>query len=183
MSGKTFNLELYVNGQLHSVPNVPDDLLLIDFLAEELGLTGTKLCCGIGVCRACTVILHRVEGATPVPILSCSTPVAEVNGQSIETVEGMATPQGGLSALQQAFLDAFAFQCGYCTPGLLMAARALIERLRLTPIVEGEVDEAILEACGDHFCRCTGYVRYHQAIRNVILATPGLVVNPQRGSK
>ncbi|MGD0694261.1 MAG: (2Fe-2S)-binding protein [Terriglobia bacterium] len=175
MSQPNINVELTVNGRKHSVQDVPASLPLLDFLSDELGLTGTKLCCGIGVCRACTVILHRVPGATPVPILSCSTPIAEVNGQSIDTVEGLATPQGELSPLQQAFLDEFAFQCGYCTPGLLMAARALLERLRLAPVTSNQIDEAILEACGDHFCRCTGYVRYHKAIRKVILATPGLV--------
>jgi len=174
MSENLIDIEITVNRFRHTVHGVPADLPLLDFLGEEFGLTGTKLCCGIGVCRACTVILRRVPGATPVPILACSTPVSEVNGQNIETVEGLAT-SGQLSPLQQAFLDDFAFQCGYCTPGLLMGAQALLERLRLAPIRKDEIDKTILQACGDHFCRCTGYVRYFQAIRKVILATPGLV--------
>lgn len=175
MSPPNITVDMVVNGRRRLVHDVPANLPLIDFLSEDLGLTGTKLCCGIGVCRACTVILHRVPSAAPVPILSCSTPVAEVNGQTISTVEGLATQDGTLAPIQQAFLDEYAFQCGYCTPGLLMAARALLERLRLTPVKLQQVDEIILEACGEHFCRCTGYVRYHQAIRKVILATPGLV--------
>ena len=176
MSPPNINVDITVNGRKRQVHDVPASLSLHDFLSEDLGLTGTKLCCGIGVCRACTVILHGVPGATPVPILSCSTPVAEVNGQSIDTVEGLASQPTGLTSLQRAFLDEFAFQCGYCTPGLLMAAHALLERLRLAPIPRAQVDEVILEACGEHFCRCTGYVRYHTAIRKVILATPGLVL-------
>src|SRR5438132_8280004 len=134
MSPPNINVNIALNGRRLRVPDVPASLSLLDFLSEELGLTGTKLCCGIGVCRACTVLLHRVPGATPVPILSCSTPIAEVNGQTIRTVEGLATQDGKLAPLQQAFLDEFAFQCGYCTPGLLMAAHALLERLRLAPV-------------------------------------------------
>jgi aerobic-type carbon monoxide dehydrogenase small subunit (CoxS/CutS family) len=80
-----------------------------------------------------------------------------------------------LNALQQAFLDHFAFQCGYCTPGFLLAADILLERLRNEPVAPDQVDRAIAEACGAHICRCTGYVRYYQAIRAVIEATPGLV--------
>ena len=178
MSAEKVDISISINSRKHSIAGIPADLSLLDFLGEKLGLTGTKFCCGIGVCRACTVVLWRTPGSPPVPILACSTPVAQVNGQAITTVEGLSPDPGQLSLLQQAFLDAFAFQCGYCTPGLLMAAHALIERLRLAPVERGQVDRTILETLGDHICRCTGYVLYHHALRKVILSTPGLVREP-----
>ena len=170
----TVTVQLRVNGQTTPPRQVATTLPLVDFLHDELNLTGTKFCCGIGVCRACTVAVRNRPGAPPVPLLSCSTPAATVNGQEITTVEGLAGPQGP-SALQQAFLDHFAFQCGYCTPGFLMGAHVLMERLKSAPIAVDRLDEAIAQALGSHICRCTGYVRYYQAIRQVILDTPGLV--------
>lgn len=169
------DVDVTVNHQRYRKAGLPEDTLLIDFLHEELGLTGTKFCCGIGMCRACTVLVHRVPGAPPVPTLSCLTPVSRVNGQTLITVEGLANSSGALTPLQQAFLDEFAFQCGYCTPGFLMAAHAMMERLRIAPIPASQVDKVIFENCGQHICRCTGYVRYLQAIRKVVLTTPGLV--------
>lgn len=154
---------------------VPEDLPLVEFLNEELGLTGTKFCCGIGVCRACTVSVRRSESSPPVPVLSCSTPVRAVDGRSVTTVEGLAGADGQPNLLQQIFLDDFAFQCGYCTPGFLMATTVLMERLASAPIREARLGAAIEQAVGPHVCRCTGYVRYHQAIRRAVLATPGLV--------
>lgn len=168
------DLNLTVNQKPYQMADYPGETLLIDFLGEELGLTGTKFCCGIGVCKACTVVLHRTPEAEPVPILACSTPVSRINGQSVTTVEGLAGPSGALTSLQQAFLDEFAFQCGYCTPGFLMAAHAMVERLQASPVSRGKVDEVILENCGQHICRCTGYVLYLRAIRKVVLNTPGL---------
>jgi aerobic-type carbon monoxide dehydrogenase small subunit (CoxS/CutS family) len=168
------DLNLTVNQKRYQIPEYPGETLLIDFLGEELGLTGTKFCCGIAVCRACTVVLHSAPKAAPIPILACSTPVSQVNGQSVTTVEGLAGPSGTLTPLQQAFLDEFAFQCGYCTPGFLMAAHAMVERLRASPVSPSQVDQVILESCGQHICRCTGYVCYLRAIRKVVLNTPGL---------
>lgn len=168
------DLNLTVNKKLYRMHDYPGETLLIDFLGEELGLTGTKFCCGIGICRACTVVLHQTPEAEPVPILACSTPVSQVNGQSVTTVEGLASSAGTLAPLQQAFLDEFAFQCGYCTPGFLMSAHAMVERLRSSPVSPGQVDQVILENCGQHICRCTGYVLYLRAIRKVVLNTPGL---------
>ena len=153
---------------------VPADLALIDLLQEDLGLTGTKLCCGIGVCRACTVAVAQQPGALPQPLLACSTPAALLDGQEVTTVEGLAEP-GQLSRLQQAFLDHFAFQCGYCTSGFLMAATMLLQRLRAAPVARERLDAAIADACGAHVCRCTGYERYYAAIRSVVLSEKGLV--------
>jgi aerobic-type carbon monoxide dehydrogenase small subunit (CoxS/CutS family) len=177
------DIDLTINRKRVQRKSVPSDLPLLDFLNEDLGLSGTKLCCGIGVCRACTVIAKRVPGATPVPVLACSVPVAELNGQSITTVEGLAQTPENLTVLQQAFLDEFAFQCGYCTPGFLMAAHGMMERLRVAPVSLDVLDETIRQNCAGHICRCTGYVRYDRAIRKAVLQTPGLVKLPRRGTE
>jgi aerobic-type carbon monoxide dehydrogenase small subunit (CoxS/CutS family) len=169
------DIDLTINRQRIQRKNVPSDLRLLDFLHEDLGLSGTKFCCGIGVCRACTVLANRTPDAPPVPVLACSVPVAELNGQSITTVEGLAQSPQRLTVLQQAFLDEFAFQCGYCTPGFLMAAHGMMERLRVAPVASDVLDETIRQNCSQHICRCTGYVRYHSAIRKAVLQTPGLV--------
>lgn len=174
MSSPFVDVTLTVNGKTYT-RKVPSTLPLVDFLHEELSLTGTKFTCGVGVCRACTVAACRVPKAHAVPTLACSTPVGELNGQTITTVEGLAGPSGP-SPLQQTFLDEFAFQCGYCTPGFLMATNMLMDRLREKPIPEDQLEAAIQDAVGSHICRCTGYARYHAAIRKVILGTPGLTV-------
>lgn len=174
MASRTIGFSIVVNGKRTPERLVRADLLLVDFLHDELDLTGTKFCCGIGVCRACTVAVQRAPEAPLEPLLTCSTPVSEVNGQTITTVEGLAGAHG-LSTLQQAFLDGFAFQCGYSTPGFLMAAHVLMDRLRHRPVRRDELDDAIAQAVGQHLCRCTGYVHYYAAIRKAILATPGLV--------
>lgn len=177
MAEEIREIAVTINGTLHR-GGVPPDLSLLDWLHEDLGLTGTKFCCGIGVCRACTVAVQRTATSPPVPAVACSTPAAALDGHVVTTVEGLAGP-ADLSALQEAFLAAFAFQCGYCTPGFLMAAHILLARLRAAPprrdkIGRDQIDAAISEACGAHICRCTGYVRYHAAIRKVVLAELGL---------
>ena len=166
-------VQFHVNGKPVDA-QVPTDLPLVDFLQEELRLSGTRLCCGIGVCKACTVAARRVPTSQAQPMLACSTPVALLQGQSITTVEGTGSPEKP-SAIQQAFLDHFAFQCGYCTPGFVMATEMLVERLRAQPIAREQIDAAIEDAVGQHICRCTGYARYHQAIHAVVLAEKGLV--------
>ena len=166
-------IAITVNGKLREAI-VPREMPLIEFLQDELDLTGTKFCCGIGVCRACTVAVWRTPGSVPDVLLTCVTKAVDVDGQSIRTVEGLAR-EGSLTPLQQAFLDDYAFQCGYSTPGFLMAGEVLLEQLKVSPIPAAQVDEAIMNAVGSHVCRCTGYVRYHAAIRRVILSTPGLV--------
>ena len=113
-------------------------------LRDQLGMTGVKEGCRQGGCGSCTVL---VEGE---PVLSCLLPVEEVAGRHVRTVE-TDTPTDGVSPLQQAFLEAGAFQCGYCTPGMLMAATALLER------DPHPTREAILEALAGNVCRCTGY--------------------------
>jgi aerobic-type carbon monoxide dehydrogenase small subunit (CoxS/CutS family) len=173
MSAKQVTVSFTLNNQPITA-TVPDDLALVDYLQEEQGLSGTRLCCGIGVCKVCTVKAQRVSTSQGQPMLACSTPVALLQGQTITTIEGVGNPQAP-SKVQQAFLDHFAFQCGYCTPGFVMATTMLIERLRVSPVSTAQLDAAIEQAVGQHICRCTGYAKYYAAIKSVILAEGGLV--------
>ena len=167
------DISITVNGAVRRVQAVPADLALIDLLQEELGLTGTKFGCGIGVCRACTVAVRPAPGAPLEAVRACQATAVALDGKEITTVEGLA-PAGQLAPLQQAFLEAFAFQCGYCAPGFLMAALVLLDRLKRAPVPKAALDAEIERACGAHVCRCTGYRRYHEAIRGVVTATRGL---------
>jgi aerobic-type carbon monoxide dehydrogenase small subunit (CoxS/CutS family) len=134
--------------------------------------------CGQGICHACVVIWDRDDKASET-VPTCITGADFFNGKRIRTIEGIAQRNDkgeivALSPVQQAFLDQFSFQCGYCTPGFVNAATVLIERLRRSPIACADVEATIAAGLESHICRCTGYVRYYQAIRDVILATPGL---------
>jgi carbon-monoxide dehydrogenase small subunit len=143
-----------VNGDPVEV-EAPGMRRLLDVLREDLALTGTKEGCGEGECGACTVL---VDGA---PVDACLVPVAQVAGSRVATVEGLAapSPEGPvLDALQAAFLEAGGAQCGICTPGMLMAARAYLD-------AGGGPDEsAIREAIAGNLCRCTGYTKIIEAI-------------------
>jgi aerobic-type carbon monoxide dehydrogenase small subunit (CoxS/CutS family) len=187
MTDSDADISITVNGMARRLRAVPDDLALIDLLHDELGLTGTKFGCGIGICRACTVAVRPAPGLPLEAVRACTTMAVALDGREITTVEGLApvdeakgdaTPDGrALAPLQQAFLDAFAFQCGYCTPGFLMAAFVLLDRLARTPVPAVKLDAEIAQACGDHVCRCTGYRRYHEAIRAAVMAQPGLATD------
>jgi aerobic-type carbon monoxide dehydrogenase small subunit (CoxS/CutS family) len=157
-----------INGQAISASADDGDMALVDYLHEREGLTGTKFCCGIAVCRACTVASRPQPNAPLEKLLSCTTPVDAVRGAEIMTIEGLGSPDN-LAPLQEAFLEAFSFQCGYCTSGFLMAATVLLERLRISPVPEDALDAQIEHWVGDNICRCTGYVRYVEAIRRVAL--------------
>lgn len=165
MSGK---IQFFVNDVAVEADSEDADLPLLDFLHEYLNLTGTKFCCGIGVCRACTVATRNSRNAPLEKTLSCSTPLSLINGIHVYTVEGLGSAEN-LAPLQQAFLEHFSFQCGYCTPGFLMAATVLLERLRLSPVTAGQLDGMIEEWVGNNVCRCTGYTRYVEAIREVAM--------------
>jgi aerobic carbon-monoxide dehydrogenase small subunit len=126
---------------------------LLDVLREDLGLTGTKEGCGEGECGACTVIL---DGAV---VDSCLVPVCQVDGSAVDTVEGLNGGAGKrLDPLQTAFLEAGGAQCGICTPGMLMAARAYLDA------GGGQDEDAIREAIAGNLCRCTGYTKIVEAI-------------------
>ncbi len=144
-------IKLEVNGrEVEDV--VPDNLLLVDYLRDRLALTGTKKGCDGGECGACTVLIDGMAR------LSCITLAAAADGRAVETIEGQA--QGGrLSPLQRAFHEHLGSQCGFCTPGMIMAAEAL---LRANP----DPSEAeIREALGGNLCRCTGYVKIIRSVR------------------
>ena len=131
--------------------DVPGMRRLLDVLRENIGLTGTKEGCGEGECGACSVI---VDGEI---VDSCLVPVCQVEGADIRTVEGLADG-GQLDPLQRAFLNAGGAQCGICTPGMLMAARAYLDA------GGGPADEDIREAIAGNLCRCTGYTKIIEAI-------------------
>ena len=144
-------LTLVVNGRRREEA-VGDATLLLDLLRAQLGLTGTKRGCDGGECGACTVL---VDGR---PQLACLTLAARCEGASVETVEGLAAG-GRMSALQAAFHEKLGAQCGFCTPGMIMAAEAL---LRANPAPD---EAAIREALSGHLCRCTGYVKIIEAVQ------------------
>jgi carbon-monoxide dehydrogenase small subunit len=144
------HLRLSVNGEVAPVSFAPNKTLL-EVLREDLNLTGTKHGCELGECGACTVLL---DGA---PVLSCLTLALECEGRRIETIEGLARG-AELHPLQAAFTDLGGSQCGYCTPGVIMTAKALLDRdLNASK-------EKIKEATSGNLCRCTGYQQITEAI-------------------
>ena len=159
-----------INGRVHGPMDIGDDLTMNDFLREHLGLTGTKFGCGAGQCLSCAVIVDDPDG-TSTTNPTCIVAATSFNGKAIRTIEGHAK-NGQLSDLQKAFIEHFAFQCGYCTAGFLNEGQVLIERLSRQRIARAELEKTIAEALDGHLCRCTGYVKYHQAVRDVILANP-----------
>ncbi len=143
-------LTLTVNGRRRE-DLVPDGMLLVDYLREKLGLTGTKQGCDGGECGACTVLVDNE------PRLACSTLAVQMQGRRIETIEGLAKG-GRMSALQQQFHEKLGAQCGFCTPGMIMAAEALLRR---------DPDpgrESIKAALAGNLCRCTGYVKIIESV-------------------
>lgn len=137
------SIQLKVNGKVYSVVVEPRKHLA-DVLREDCGLTGTHVGCEHGVCGACTV---RIDGRT---VRSCLIFAVQADGAEITTVEGLA-PEGGLHPLQEAFIEEFGFQCGFCTSGMLMTCCELLERRPNPSIPE------IKEAISGNICRCTGY--------------------------
>ena len=164
------SLTVTINGSVHGPREVRDDLTMNDFLREYLGMTGTKFGCGAAQCLSCAIIVDKADG-TSYTSPTCIVPAASFNGKSIRTVEGHAKG-GELTTLQKAFIAHFAFQCGYCTAGFLNEGQVLLERLARTPIARADLEKTIAEALDGHLCRCTGYVKYHEAVRDVILADP-----------
>ena len=143
-------INVAINGAVYE-RDAPENITLLRFLREYAGLTGTKEGCGGGECGACTVLL---DGRA---VNACLVLAAEADGASVRTIEGEAR-DGQPSDLQQAFLRRHAVQCGYCTPGMVMSARALIER-NPKPSVE-----EIKEGLEGNFCRCTGYAQIIEAV-------------------
>ncbi len=148
-------IDIQVNGVIQS-RHVEPRTTLVDFLRDHLGLTGTHVGCEHGVCGACSVLL---DGE---PVRSCCLFAVQANGMSVTTVEGLAPQRGQLSRLQDAFCEAHALQCGYCTSGMLIACHALLAH-------EPQPNEArIRDAIGGNLCRCTGYQQIVDAVKLAI---------------
>jgi len=165
-------LQLTLNGQPVGPVEVPDDLPMIDYLHEYKNLTGSRLGCGQGICHACVVIVDNPDG-TSEEVRTCITGAHYFEGKTVRTIEGHATRDGQgqvteLNPIQQRFVDEFAFQCSYCAPGFVNAATVLVEKLQRQPIVKSQLEQVIEDSLGHHICRCTGYVRYYSATRNVL---------------
>ena len=149
------DLELNVNDELWEV-NVEPHKTLLEVLREDIGFTGAKEGCGLGACGACTVL---VEGA---PLLSCLTLSVEVQDKRITTIEGLVE-DGRQDEVQKAFIEHGAIQCGFCTPGNILSAKALLDR---NPHASREEIE---EALAGNLCRCTGYQKIVEAVESLLV--------------
>jgi aerobic carbon-monoxide dehydrogenase small subunit len=150
---------LRVNGVDHPV-SLDRDRSLLYVLREELGLTGTKYGCGEGECGACKILLDGVA------VRSCMTPIGEAVGRSVTTIEGLARGTD-LHPVQQAYVEAGAFQCGFCTPGMILATVSLLAR------IPDPSEEEIRAAMDGNLCRCGGYLRIVEAVRMASRASKG----------
>lgn len=148
-----FDINVAVNGKQYS-ETVEPRMTLLDFLRDKLGLTGTHVGCEHGVCGACSILLDDT------PIRSCLMLAVQADNKTVTTVEGLCNEDGSTGILQDAFRDAHGMQCGYCTPGMLISAEALLKSTTGTPTLD-EIKEAI----GGNLCRCTGYVQIIEAIQ------------------
>ena len=147
-------MTITVNGDAHEILVSPRQTLL-DVIRGQIGLMGTKEGCATGTCGVCTINNDQGEA-----VLSCITPALEWAGKSITTVEGLEV-DGRLDAIQQAFLEYGAVQCGFCTPGVLMSAKAVINA------TDAPTEEDINDGMAGVLCRCTGHIKVKEAIRNV----------------
>lgn len=147
-------MSFVLNGEQVSV-DVEAQWTLLHLLREVLELKGTKDGCGEGECGTCTVV---IDGKA---VNSCLFPVMEAEGRSVTTIEGLRAPDGGLHPLQKAFIEHGAVQCGYCSPGMIMSAYALLQE-KAEPS-----DDEIKDGIEGNLCRCTGYVKIIEAIRSV----------------
>jgi carbon-monoxide dehydrogenase small subunit len=153
VSENVYPITLEVNGKSHSV-RVPARLSLVDCLREELRLTGTHIGCEHGICGACSVLL---DGE---PVRSCLMFAVQADGHMVTTVEGLANADGTPGVLQDSFCEKHALQCGYCTPGMLIAAHALLKE------VPSPSEDQIRDAIGGNLCRCTGYQQIVDAVKH-----------------
>jgi len=163
MSEPHHEITLTVNGTPHRVA-VPARRLLSDLLRHDLRLTGTHVGCEHGVCGCCTILL---DGA---PVRSCLTFAVTVHGHAVDTVEGLADPDGELSPVQRAFGECHALQCGFCTPGFLMTATALL-RDTVAAGYGAPSDAEVTEALSGNLCRCTGYQNIIAAVHQAAAHT------------
>lgn len=149
---RTVALKFQLNGKSVEIECEAEDTLA-EVLRNQLNLTGTKVSCEVEVCGACTVLIDDL------PVSACTTLAYETRGKNVTTIEGLERPDGTLHPLQQAFIDEFAFQCGFCTPGMIMAAKALLDENPKPTRNE------IIHHMDGNICRCTGYVPIVNAIQ------------------
>jgi carbon-monoxide dehydrogenase small subunit len=162
-------MKLLVNGREIEVPAAAMDKRIVEFLREDLDLTGAKNACDIGACGACTILVNGEA------VRICIKRVKDFAGQHILTIEGLAAPDGTLHPLQQAFVDCGAIQCGYCTPGMVLTAHVFLQK-NPNPTRE-EIRRAIVK----NLCRCTGYQQIIDAIEQAApfyRGAPGQAANP-----
>ena len=152
MSERRFPISVEVNGKPRT-GEVPARLSLVDWLRDELRLTGTHVGCEHGICGACSVLL---DGE---PVRACLMLAVQADGHRVTTVEGLGKPDGSPGVIQDSFCETHALQCGYCTPGMLIAAQALLDS---NP---RPTEDEIREAIGGNLCRCTGYQQIVDAIQ------------------
>jgi len=157
---ETVILEITVNG-CFCREEIPQDITLLDYLREYRGLTGTKKGCEEGECGACSIIM---DGRL---VYSCILFAIQANGKKIETIESINTGINGLHPIQEAFIETGAIQCGFCTPGFIMATKALLSR-NLNPD-----DKQIIEGLSGNICRCTGYIKIIEAVKVAIKKLKG----------
>ena len=146
------NLSFQLNGKPFEIEGEAQETLA-EVLRNRLNLNGTKISCEVQVCGACTVL---VDG---LPVSACTYLAYEARGKNVTTIEGLEKPDGTLHPVQQAFIDEFAFQCGFCTPGMIMAAKALLDEN------SKPTEDEIIHYMDGNICRCTGYVPIVKAIR------------------
>lgn len=150
-------IQLTVNGDLYDVFVKPNQTL-VEVLRDDLELTGTKVGCGEGACGTCTVLVNGK------PVRSCLTLAVEAQGKEIETIEGLAS-EGELHPVQKAFIERGAIQCGFCTPGMILTSKALLEEN------SNPTEEEVRRAISGVVCRCTGYAKIVEAIMSAAGAT------------
>ncbi len=154
------DMQLRINGHLCPV-EASGERALVSVLRDELGLRGTKIGCAAGECGACTVLL---DGQ---PVCACLVPVGRCAGRDIRTIEGVGTDSGGLHPIQRALVERGAFQCGFCTPGIVMTLMALAERKAVPSEAELKL------ALQGHVCRCSGYVKLIEAALGALKSIAG----------
>lgn len=172
------SIHVTINDQLYGPISVDPEIMMLSFLHEYINLTGTKFGCGKGICHACVVIVDNEDG-TSETMRTCITNAIAFDGKKIRTLEGHAKKNAlgeiiALHPVQEAFITHFSFQCGWCTSGFTNETIALLEKLKTNPIKVEDVESVMTEALGEHICRCTGYVKYYEAVKSLILSTKGL---------
>lgn len=147
-------MKTIINNSEYSLDGIDPEKKLIEYLREDLDLTGTKNGCGIGTCGSCTILIDNK------PARSCIKKVKDITDKNVTTIEGMENPDGTLHPLQQCFIDAGAIQCGFCTPGMILTSHALLLKNHEPSRQE------IREALKNNLCRCTGYQQIIDAVKS-----------------